>query len=811
MAKFSAAVSNAPHCYLCGEPIPRGVDVRVRLDGAERAMCCHGCATVALWTASAKNDGGENESCAAARLPASAAMQEAKIELHGVSCASCVWAIDAALDRIPGIGKTKVDVVRQRLEVSWDPAQTSIDAILAAVRAIGYGAEVGGERAQRVRRERRGLQRMLVAALCMMQVMMLSVPAYMAAPGEIDPDIEQLLRIAQLLLSLPVFTFCAWPIYQAAWRDMRGLRIGMDVPVTLGLAVALGESFHSIWASSGALYFDSITMFVSLLLASRWLQGRGLARAASYLDQLSRHSVPQAQRLTDYPASTATETISSVRLACGDLIWVRPGESFPADGTVVQGESACSEALLTGESRPASKRMGDSVLASGVNLENPLVVRVDRVGEHTALAALTRLAEAAHRSRPPLVAFAERAARGFMWVVMGLVLLAAGIWWFIDPEKVVPVSIAILIVTCPCALSLAVPVALSAAQAALARRGVLVTRASAIEVLGRVSHIAFDKTGTLTQGRMRLVEVQSIRNEKNERSTDLIRTAAALEAGSNHPIAVALRAAADGLPSAQALCSVAGSGVEGVVDGRRLRFGKAEFVAALAPNFPAADVAPSHANASLSLLGDADGPIAWFGFADPLRADAAQLVASLRAHHKQISILSGDRLQAVHAVARELGIDAFRAEALPEDKRAAVHALQEQGKVVAMIGDGLNDAPVIAQADVSAAFASASTLAQTRADFLLLSDRLSDFGTCIATCESAQRIIKQNLSWALLYNLVAIPVAASGYISPAWASIGMAASSLLVVANALRLLPRAGKASATTESSRPVPSLAQIA
>lgn len=831
-------MSHSPDCCVrCQTPLP---------DGVGQVGYCGDCAAKVF------SGGGRAQALGATHAaPQGLAGGNAAIRLDGVTCSSCAWAIEHGLAEITGLARARVDVVRKRLAIEWDATEVEpralLESVLKRVRALGYGAwEDAAVRAAdsgaasagpasatanattnattgattkaadpddpaQVRRvsERRQLQRGLLAMLCMMQVMMLSVPVYLAEPGDIPADLDQLMRIAQLILTAPVLTFCAWPIYRAAWRDLRLGRVGMDLSVTLGLLVAGIASVFAVLTGSGEIYFDSVTMFVALLLTSRWLQSRGLQRASAYLDALAQRSMPLAQRLTGYPQSLATETVRADQLAPDDLLWVRPGETFAADGVVVSGTSGCSEALLTGESRPIEKRPGDAVLASGVNLEAPLVIRAGRVGADTALAALTRLAEAAARERPALVEFADRAARIFIGVVLLLVVIASAVWALIDPSRIVPVAVAILIVTCPCALSLAVPVALASAQAALARRGVLVTRAAAIETLGRIDHVVFDKTGTLTEGRMLLVAVHPMRDGIDAAAATKMATA--LGTASNHPIAVALRAAAtDPLPEAleaHDARAIAGDGVEAVLDGRLMRFGRTEFVLQALPETmrsaaqeqinatmrgTGANGAPGM-NGTVSVLADETGPIALLAFDDPLRPDAANLIRSLRARDLSISMLSGDRRAAVWAAAATLGLSDVRAEVSPLEKRDAVRALQDRGRIVAMVGDGLNDAPVIAQADVSAAFAGASTLAQTRADFLVLSGSLTDLGSAFTLCARALRVIRQNLAWALAYNVVAIPVAAIGFISPAWAGAGMAVSSLIVVANALRLLPARNK------------------
>ncbi len=791
------------HCFHCNAVIPPSRRVTGVIEGIEHDFCCHGCLTVARLT---------SQDDIPKAVPAET-MGTAHLDITGMTCANCARAIELGLQKLDGILESRIDVVARRLHVSWEASRMDFDTISVAIQKLGYGVSkvdtsdtITTNKYNSKQQDRRRLQRLLLAWLGMMQIMMLSVPVYLAGAHDIEPDIAQLLRIAQLVIAMPVMLFSAWPIYQAAWRDLKARQIGMEVPVTAGLAVAAGASLVAVLRADGVVYFDSITMFVALLLGSRWLQERGLKRASEYLNRLSQTHRPKARRILGLDHET--EMVDAAHLSAGDLIQVRPGETFPADGVVVSGTSLCSEALLTGESKPVSKQPDDPVLASSNNLEQALVVRVTHAGEQTALAALTRLTEAASRVKPALVQFSDQAARWFI-VLIGLVVIGAALAWSqIDPSRIVPVTIAILIVTCPCALSLAVPMALAAAQASLARHGILVTRSAAIETMGKVDHMVFDKTGTLTMGQMQLVDLVILRPLPNtlwqEQSMDernvLLLLATALELNSNHPIANALRAAVPDPVTLPVLSEVKlfnGLGVEGTIENHRLRFGQVDFALGFGRHpkqdgYALLGEKKINHTCSISLLADHEGPLALFYFSDPIRPDALALIESL---HKKIpvSMLSGDRQEAVSAVALALEIEDARAACTPTDKRNAVSERQQRGEIVAMVGDGLNDAPVIAQADVSAAFASASTLAQTQADFIVLSDRLSGLSTIFETSRRSLRIIRQNLGWALLYNLIAIPVAAGGMVSPAWASVGMATSSLLVVGNSLRLLPRSQK------------------
>jgi Cu2+-exporting ATPase len=569
----------------------------------------------------------------------------------------------------------------------------------------------------------------------------------------------------------------------------------MDVPVALGIAAAFAGSAAATWRGTGAVYFDSITMFVAFVLGARWLQARALRRAAEHIDAMERRTALTAQRLRAYPASNAADAVPADELKIGDRVLVAPGETVPADGVVVRGASTLSQAWLTGESTPFEKSVGAAVLAGSVNLDQPLVVEVARAGTSTSLAALRRLVDEAGRERPRVVEVANRVALVFLWLVIGLTALTAGVWLVIDPALALPNAIALLVATCPCALSLAAPAALTAAQSALARRGVLTARAAALQPAAAVDVVATDKTGTLTTGLPAVVRIAQLRDAPLK---EIIAIAAGLEALSTHPYAraVAAHAAAAGIePLTIGDARVDGSaGVEGTVRGKRYRLGRPDYVQALAATgvatrwsrLPDLLDPQSNTGAGVAVLADTDGPVAVYLFAETLKDDAPAFTERVRARGADLILLSGDRRDAVERVARALHIEQGFANQTPDSKRQLIADMQRNGRVVAMIGDGMNDAPVLAQADVSIALADGSTLAQARADFVVASSRLADAASVFEVARRALRIVRQNLAWALLYNAVVIPLAAFGYLTPAIAAAGMAASSLLVVGNALR-------------------------
>ena len=784
-------------CDHCGDSLTGLKVVQRQLGASLRLYCCNGCAFIAEQLFLAQAGARDREALAsglagAESAPvASTATRQVRVDVRGMVCAACGLLIEHQLRRMPGVAQAHVDFTTQRAFVSFDEKLVSRDALLREIRRAGY--ETGSAVADERRAARVELLRVLIAWLMMMQVMMLAVPLYFAAPGDVPPDIEQLMRIASLVLTLPVMLFSAQPLFRAAWSQLRIGSIGMDVPVVLGIGAAFGVSALATLFARGQVYFDSVTMFVALVLGSRWLLARGLSAAREHIDAARRQAALVAQRLVAFPSSLATESVAAERLRVGDRVLVPPGETVPADGVVVHGRTSCSQAWLTGESTPIEKTAGAPVLAGSVNLDQPMVIEVTRRGEATSLAALQRLVDEAGRDRPRVIELANRVAGYFLWAVLAITLLTVVGWWLVDPAQALPNAIAVLVATCPCALSLAAPAAFSAAQSALAQRRVLLARTAALETLAEVNVLACDKTGTLTTGTPALIKQLLLRDAEPDR---MLAIAAALETMSTHPYARALLRAAQSLPDAPPAVAdgrvEASAGIEGMVLGQRYRLGKIEFALPEKLTSQRGGVASiigaeGLSAASYLVLADEAGPLAVFVFGEQLREDAAQMVDAALDRGVEVVVLSGDRREPVQAVARTLGIERALAHQTPDSKRSWVAGQQSAGHRVAMLGDGLNDAPVIAQADVSIALAGGSTLAQTRADFIVLNSRLADVEFALAAAHRARRIVRQNLAWAFAYNVVIIPLAALGFVSPAVAAAGMAASSLGVVANALRV------------------------
>ncbi len=714
--------------------------------------------------------------------------REASLLLEGITCSACIWLNEQHVGHLPGVTAVNINYTTRRARVRWDESRIKLSEILGAIAAIGYraypyDAAKNEEISSKERRD--ALWRLWVAGFGMMQVMMYAYPMYIA-DGDMTADVESLMRWASFLLTLPVVFYSSAPFFRNAWRDIKLRRVGMDVPVALGVGAAFLASCWATLSQAGEVYFDSVTMFVFFLLGGRYLEMTARQKALSVTEALARLMPAFSQKMPNFPVDRSTEQCVVADLRQGDYVLVRPGDIVPADGRVIEGISCANEALLTGESKPVPKAPGELVTGGSVNAESPLVVQVEQVGESTRLSAIIQLMERAATEKPKIVVLADRIASYFVAALLLVAVLVAVGWTIVDPAKALWITVSVLVVTCPCALSLATPIALTVAAGALAKDGLLVTRGHAIETLSRATHFVFDKTGTLTTGRMHLVDVLPLSGRTKE---ECLAIAAALEHASEHPVARALQQAASlQLPDTVAAINEPGQGIEAVVAGRRCRIGRPDYALGLsAENLPDAAIGWLDSGDTVVVLGDESGCIALFRIGDEVRKESATLVAELRATGKKVILLTGDAPAVAHRVARQLGIDDVRAGVTPQGKHDCVTDLQAQGAVVAMLGDGVNDAPVLAQAQVSIAMGGGAQLARTQSDFILLSENLDHLRYGLRRARKTLQVIRQNLWWSFAYNFVALPLAIAGFVTPWIAGIGMSASSLLVVLNSLRI------------------------
>ena len=802
------AQAAVPACFHCGLPVPPGVHLEAVVLGQPRALCCAGCAAVARTivdagfesyyeTRDAPQPGGlrmgglpsaslYDDPLAQAQFVASEGQhgRKAMLMLEGIRCPACVWLNERYLRRLPGVMAVSINYTTRRAQVIWDAREVRLGQIIEAVRSLGYDAfpyEPEKQRALDAAEQRGALWRLFVAGFGAMQVMMYAVPRYIDDTGTLSAESEQVMRWASLVLTLPVIVFACGPFFSSARADLRARRLGIDVPVSVGILAGFAASAWATVIGGGEVYFDSITMLVFLLLGSRYMELSARRTAASRLDHLARWMPSFAFRLRGN--SSEGDRVAAHQLRAGDRVLVAPGDTVPADGVVVNGESSADESLLTGESRPVEKRAGSRLIGGSVNAGQPLEMEVTHTGVETQAAAVGRLIERAAAGKPLLVESADRIAHRLTWIVLAVAALTFAAWATVDPSRAFWAAIAVLMVTCPCALGLAAPIALTSATSALARIGIVLTRAQAIESMAAVTDVVLDKTGTLTEGRPGLSRFDALGTAGKEACLAL---AQALEAGSSHPVARALLALPAGPVPMVATQAVhfPGCGVEAFVGGRRLRLGMLRFVGEIAGEPPKAGEVIA---GSPVYLGDSGGWLGRFLFQDALRDDARSLVDGLHARGMAIHLLSGDDPDVVAGVAGQLGLEAYRGGASPQDKYDYVRQLQAGGRRICMVGDGLNDAPVLAQADVSVAMGRGAPLAQQQADLVLLSGRLGGVLEAGRIARLTMAAIRQNFAWALAYNALALPAAAFGLIGPWEAAIGMAASSAVVVLNSMRL------------------------
>lgn len=714
-------------------------------------------------------------------------LRSVQLIVEGMRCAGCVWVTERSLREVPGVREASINYATRRARVVWDPAEGRLGEVLDRVATLGYSAfpyDPGTREALLATERRRALERLGIGAAFGMQVMMVTFALYAGDFTGMALDMRALLTWVGAVLTVPVLVYAARPFFIGAWRDLRAGRIGMDVPIALGMSLAYAGSLHAAWTGTGEVYFDSVVMFTLLLLLARYVEARVTRRGSAHLDEQLRAMPSTVRRVSDDGAGTCT--ILAAEVEPGEHIEVRPGEIIAVDGVILNGTSGVDEALLTGESDPRLVGVGDSVLGGSVNGDGPLVIRVEREARSSLLSRIVAMVDRAAAERPPMVALAERVASRFLLAVLTLAVCVAFVWYLEDSTRWIPVTVAVLVATCPCALSLAMPAAHAAASASLVRHGLVPTTGSALEALASVTHVVLDKTGTLTRGAPSVTHTWFV---DPGRAAHLADVAIAIERKSEHPVARAIVAlgAADRLP-ADEVCNSPGQGLAATVAGQRWYLGTAEYVRRQTGHCPAPGTLGADAvSATHAWLACADGVVAGFACRDRLRDDAHALVQSLQGCGLDVRVLSGDREAVVAEVAAALGLTNAHGALDPDQKLARVRDLQGEGARVLAIGDGINDAPLLAAADVSVAMGSGSLLARTRADWVLMNDRLGQVADGLVLARRTARVVRQNFGWAVGYNLLVLPAAALGALAPWQAAIGMSVSSLLVVLNATRL------------------------
>ncbi|UJF23986.1 cadmium-translocating P-type ATPase [Suttonella sp. R2A3] len=781
------------HCYHCHLEIPQGIDIHATLDGQEQQFCCYACLGVAEMIAShdlsayyqvrdniaPRPDQHYNaEHWQAYDIPEIAAQyvfsqdsdQEIHLYIEGIHCAACSWLIRGALNKEALVEDVQVNTTTGRAQIRWRDSKLS--DILATIAKLGYTPNLFTPQAdeqQQHQARNQSLLRLIVAGLGMMQVMMFATGLYTGAFFGIDREYSELLRWISLLVTTPVMFYSGWPFLTSAWQGLRIKKANMDLPIAVATLGAYTASVYHTVIGKGEIYFDSVTMFIFFISISRFLEFMARRRARL-------NDIRYAKLLPDAVEKCIDGEVQLVPLTTvqpNDEIIVRATHTIPVDGEVIAGSSRVDEAMLSGESTPLSKGIGDRVLAGSNNLASPITLRVVETGQRTTLAGIRRLVARAEQHRSPLIDRNEQIAQHTIIAVIVLALAGYIAWQFIDAGRAFEVALAVLVATCPCALSLATPTALTSAMNHANAHGILIKDSNTLHKLRCIKHIIFDKTGTLTDGHLSLIDSQITHSDP----ALVWQIAKALEANSNHPIAWFFARQDVSEASLQSVEYLSGQGVWGKVDGKDWYIGSAALM-----NTHGWSVSPPNDHANHVYLANTSGIQAEFSFADPLRPQLARTLSQLNGY--QLHIASGDREENVATIAGKLGIDDYHGGLSPEAKLAYLESIDAPSL---MIGDGINDAPVLAAADVSVAVGKASPLSQTHADIVLLGHGPQALPFLFDLAQRCERIIRQNLWWAAAYNLTILPLAIFGFLTPWIAAIGMSASSLLVVLNALRV------------------------
>lgn len=796
-------MSAPENCFHCGQPIPENSSYLVTISGQPQAMCCPGCQAVAQTIVdsgltSYYSHRSENAEKIAELVPEQLkqleyydieAIQEDFVKgnensneitltIEGINCAACAWLIEKQLRLMPGLLFINVNNTLHRAVVRWDKQQLKLSEILKTIRQIGYKAypfQVNKQEAFYTQQAKSYLRRLGLAGLATMQVMMFAIALYSDFFSAMEVQFIHYFRWVSLILATPVLLYSAQPFYINACRSLRNKALGMDIPISIALLGAYSASTYATIVGQGEVYFESVSMFTFLLLLGRLLELQARRKASETSSNLLRLLPAMATLIEDGKTAQQQSLIPAKTLQAGQTILVKAGETIPVDGTVIDGLSSVEESMLTGEHLPVSKSKNKPVFAGTVNISSPLTIRVDKLAENTLIADIIHLQDRAQLNKPHIEIIADIVSRYFVGALLVIATLTYLAWYFIAPPQAFWITLSVLVATCPCALSLATPTALTCATAQLNKQGILIKQHHVLETLNKITHFVFDKTGTLTKGSFSLLNTTIYGDYTKQQCIDF---AAQLEKLSEHPIALAFREQQKNPVSLANVTNIAGQGLQADYLQQQLKLGNANFCGVKMPQNS------KELQIYLTLNGQL---LASFELGDQLRNSAINLLNYCRSQNIQTSMLTGDNSPKSEEFAALLNIDNVIKGVSPEGKLRYLQQMQAENNVL-MVGDGINDALVLAGAHVSVALASGTDIAKNSADVVLLGEDLNKLKTLNQTAQKTTSIIKQNLAWAITYNLIIVPLAVLGHVPPYIAVIGMSCSSLIVVSNSLRLL-----------------------
>ena len=804
-------------CFHCNEPIPQGINLYVSIDKKKQPMCCIGCQAVAQTIVDnnltqyyqfrtepaqkgtdlipealktqqhQKNKLLDEEVLQSEFIYHDKDSKEAILTVEGISCAACAWLIEMQLSKLTGILKISVNATTQRATVKWQDDILQLSDILNAIEHIGYIALPF--KANEIEQRNKAIskvfiKRLGISGILMMQIMMIAVGLYFGAFSDMAEHNKIYLRWISFILAIPVVSYGAFPFYKGAINALKIKHLSMDVPVSIAIILAFSASAWATITKQGEVYFESVSMFTFLLLIGKFLE----FRARSYAAQTSANLLKLMPMVATRIKNSSEELVAAKLLKVDDLVLIKPGEIIPADSLIIHGNSQVNEAMLSGEQIPVEKTVNDSIFAGTINGDGNLTVQVKQPSNQSFLSQLIRLSEQSQAHKPKLARFSDKVAQYFIAIILITAIGTAIYWQQHLPEEAFWITLSVLVATCPCALSLATPTALTCATTRLNSDGIMVKSSHVMETMPIIDCFAFDKTGTLTTGDFVIDRVEIAQSNINDHvytRREVLAIAAALESHSEHPLAKPFIQYRDLNISTEAIKVHSGQGVIGRIKDQNFSIGKASWLLASTEQKKNKSII----NASCVLVSE-NKLIAAFYLVDKIRDDAKALINKLNISHQTL-MLSGDNQNACEKVGRELSISQCYGNLSATDKMTVIKKQQENNKkIIAMIGDGVNDSPVFGAAHVSMAMGCGTDIAKSGADVILLNNKLASISTLSRISIKTKRIIFQNYLWAFGYNAIVLPLAVSGFITPYMAVIGMSVSSILVISNSLRLLKK---------------------
>jgi len=799
-------------CYHCGEIVPPGFNLSLIIEKSEQSMCCIGCHSVAqtivdngleeyyrFRTAHAQK--GEQlipEQLQHNKLLDDSALQdeftyqtdefkETILTVDGISCAACAWLIEMQLSKVSGLLSINVNATTQRATLRWIDNKIQLSELINHIADIGYQAlPFKASTAEELNKaqSKNYIRRLGISGILMMQVMMIAFGLYFGAFSGMAEHNLIYLRYTSLFLTIPIITYGAQPFYKGAINAIKAKRLSMDVPVTIAISLAFSASAWATVTQQGEVYFESVAMFTFLLLIGKFLEFRARSRAAEVSANLLKLMPMTATKLIYQEGVQKQVLLPAKKLSQQDIVLVKPGEVVPADGIIITGSSQLNEAMLSGEQLPLNKSVGDKVFAGTINGDGNINFEVKHASEHSFLSQLIRLSESSQAHKPKLAKLSDKIAQYFVAVILLTAIATAFYWQQHLPEEAFWITLSVLVATCPCALSLATPTALTCATTRLNREGIMIKSAHAMETLPKVTTIAFDKTGTLTSGDFSIIETQLFSDDPTYTQQHVLAIAASLESYSEHPLAKPFRQFRDYSYNTQQVEIKSGSGISGKVNDKTYRIGKPSWL------LTESGMLEQLKKSSCVLLED-NKLIAAFYLADEIRIDALSLITNLKQKNIHTLMLSGDNAAGCEKVQTILNVDEVHSALTAANKMTLIkHKQEHENTTVMMIGDGVNDTPVFGASHVSIAMGGGTDVAKSGADIILLNNRLKSVTTLTDVAAKTRRIVWQNYCWAFGYNAIVLPLSVAGYITPYMAVIGMSASSILVITNSLRLLKK---------------------